>query len=116
MENTATKNNIQVIAKTANFETIKVEGSDSSIYTKLMEHTATNSKEETFKNDLEEAISASVQDFKVFVCEPSIDEDGNIQFIPSIQHRARYSYNKLSYFASKNGLRLGSKFEYVLFF
>lgn len=101
--------------ESAEFETIKIEGSDSKIYASLMEHEATNNTVADFKNTLKEAISASVQDFKVFVCDPSIDKNGKLRFVPGFEPAVGYSYNELENLAKDNSLRLGNKFEYVLF-
>lgn len=105
----------EAIAKTTEFETIKVEGSNSKTYVELMKHKATNTLEEYFMKALKEAISASVQDFEVFACDPSIDKNGKLQFVPGFKPAVGYSYNELEALAEKNGLRLGNKFEYVLF-
>lgn len=105
----------EAIAKTTEFETIKVEGSNSKTYVELMKHKATNTLEENFMKALKEAISASVQDFEVFACDPSIDKNGKLQFVPGFKPAVGYSYNELEALAEKNGLRLGNKFEYVLF-
>ena len=101
--------------ETAEFETIKVEGSNSKIYATLMKHKTANDAEAEFKNTLKEAISASVQDFEVFACDPSIDKKGKLQFVPGFKPAVGYNYNELEALAEKNGLRLGNKFEYVLF-
>lgn len=101
--------------KTGEFETIKVEGSDSKIYVTLMKHKTANDDEEKFKNTLMKAILASVQDFEVFACDPSIDENGKLQFVLGFKPAVGYSYNELENLAEENGLRLGTKFEYVLF-
>lgn len=101
--------------ETAKFETIKIESSDSKIYATLMKHTPENYDEAVFKNTLKKAISASVQEFEVFACDPSIDENGKLQFVPGFKPAVGYSYNELENLAEENGLRLGSKFEYVLF-
>lgn len=102
-------------AEAAEFETIKVEGSDSKIYATLMEHETANDNEVKFKNTLKEAISASVQNFEVFACDPSIDKNGKLQFVPGFKPAVGYTYNELEDLAEENGLRLGNKFEYVLF-
>ena len=104
-----------LLRDTAEFETIKVEGSNSKIYATLMKHKTANDAEAEFKNTLKEAISASVQDFEVFACDPSIDKNGELQFVPGFKPAVGYSYNGLEDLAEKNGLRLGTKFEYVLF-
>jgi len=106
---------LDATAETAEFETIKVEGSESMIYAKLMEHVAASEKEKFFKMNLKEAISASVPDFEVFACDPSIDKNGKLQFVPGFKPAVGYSYDELNNLAKENGLRLGNKFEYVLF-
>ena len=117
MKNATAKNDVQVKAttETAEFETIKVEGSDSKIYATLMKHKTAYDAEAEFKNTLKEAISASVPNFEVFACDPSIDKNGKLQFVPGFKPAVGYSYNELENLAEENGLRLGNKFEYVLF-
>lgn len=104
-----------ITAEVAKFETVKVEGSDCRIYTILIEHETANDAEVEFKNALKEAISASVHDFEVFICDPSIDKNGKLQFVPGFIPAVGYSYAELENLAERNGLRLGNKFEYVLF-
>ena len=60
-------------AETTEFETIKVEGSDSKIYAKLMKHHPANNEEKQFISRLEEAVHSSVTSFEVPVCDPSIN-------------------------------------------
>jgi len=97
-----TKNN----AATTEFETIKVEGSESDAYAKLMEHKAANRREEEYMKALKEAISASVQNFEVFACDPSFDEKGKLQFVPGFHPAIGYSYAEIEVLAEKNGLHL----------
>lgn len=96
-------------------ETIYVEGSDSKIYSELLEHKALNDCEKKFMNNLRTAIEAGVKSFKVPVCDPSIDANGKIQFVPGCKVANDYSYNELEKLAEKNGFRLGTKNEYFLF-
>ena len=102
-------------AKTLPFETIKVEGSNSKIYASLMKHEEESYDEVKFKHNLKKAIFDSVPDFEVFACDPSIDEKGKLQFLPGFKPAAGYSHNELVNLANENGLRLGSKSEYILF-
>ena len=64
--------------KIAEYETIAIPASNSTIYTELMMHKARNDKEETFMNNLEEAIASSTGEFNVFVNDPSINSDGEL--------------------------------------
>ena len=102
---------------TAEFETITVEGSDSQIYFDMLKYTpASNSKnEKKFLEFLKEAVAAGVKNFKVPVCDPSIAENGSLQFVAGCKPAVGYSYNELKELAIKNGVQLGSKNQYVLF-
>ncbi len=100
---------------TTEFETIKIPGSDSPVYAELLKHDPTNNAEMTFIYDLKKAISKSVKGFEVFVNDPSMDHDGKLQFVPGFKPAVGYSYNELEELAKENGLRLGTKDEYILF-
>ena len=101
--------------KILGIETIYVEGSDSKIYSELLEHKALNDCEKEFMNNLRTAIEAGIKSFKVPVCDPSIDENGKLQFVPGCKVAVGYSYNELEKLAEKNSFRLGTKNEYFLF-
>ena len=49
------------------------------------------------------------------MCDPSIDENGSLQFVAGCKPAVDYSYNELKEIAIKNGVQLGSKNQYVLF-
>ena len=100
---------------TAEFETITVEGSDSQIYFDMLKYTPTSENEEKFLKFLKKAVYAGVKKFKVPVCDPSIDENGSLQFVAGCKPAVGYSYNELKEIAIKNGVQLGSKNQYVLF-
>lgn len=100
---------------TAEIETILVEGSDSQIYSDLLKHTPADDSEKSFLDNLEEAVQTGFKPFKVPVCDPSIDENGRIQFVAGKRPAVGYSYNELQELARKNGLRLGEKKEYFPF-
>ena len=100
---------------TAEFETTTVEGSDSQIYLDILKYTPANVAEKEFLEFLKEAVNAGVKTFKVPVCDPSIDENGSIQFVAGCKPAVGYSYNELKNLAIKNGVQLGSKNQYVLF-
>ena len=100
---------------TAEFETITVEGSDSQIYFDMLKYTPTSENEEKFLKFLKEAVYAGVKKFKVPVYDPSINENGSLQFVAGCKPAVGYSYNKLKELAIKNGVQLGSKNQYVLF-
>lgn len=102
-------------ARTEEFETISVEGSDSSIYVKLLEYEIRYKEEEKFKNLLMDAIFSSVQGFKVPVCDPSIAPNGRLQFVSGFRPAVGYTYWELEELAKISNLRLGNRFEYVLF-
>ena len=100
---------------TAEFETITVEGSDSQIYFDMLKYTPTSENEEKFLKFLKEAVYAGVKKFKVPVCDPSINENGSLQFVAGCKPAVGYSYNELKEIAIKNGVQLGSKKQYVIF-
>lgn len=100
---------------TTEIETILVEGSDSQIYSELLEYTPADGAEKRFLEDLKEAVDAGVKNFKVPICDPSIDENGFLQFVSGCKPAVGYSYNELKELANKNGVQLGSKNQYVLF-
>ena len=100
---------------TAEFETITVEGSDSQIYFDMLKYAPASETEKKFLEFLKEAVDAGVKTFKVPVCDPSIDENGSLQFVAGCKPAVGYSYNKLKELAIKNDVQLGSKNQYVLF-
>lgn len=100
---------------TAEFETITVEGSDSQIYFDMLKYAPASETEKEFLEFLNEAVDAGVKTFKVPVCDPSIDENGSLQFVAGCKPAVGYSYNELKKIANKNGVQLGSKKQYVIF-
>lgn len=100
---------------TAEFETITVEGSDSQIYFDMLKYAPASENEKEFLEFLNEAVDAGVKTFKVPVCDPSIDENGSLQFVAGCKPAVGYSYNELKKIAIKNGVQLGSKKQYVIF-
>lgn len=100
---------------TAEFETITVEGSDSQIYFDMLKYAPACETEKEFLVFLKEAVDAGVKTFKVPVCDPSIDENGSLQFVAGCKPAVDYSYNELKGIAIKNGVQLGSKNQYVIF-
>ena len=100
---------------TAEFETITVEGSDSQVYFDMLKYAPASETEKEFLEFLKEAVDAGVKTFKVPVCDPSIDENGSLQFVAGCKPAVGYSYNELKEIAIKNGVQLGSKNQYVLF-
>lgn len=99
---------------TEEFGTIKVFGSDSPVYAKLLKHKPANYNEKRFINRLKEATSKSIKEFGIFVNDPSIN-NGKLQFVPGCRPAVGYSYNQWTEIAKKNGLRLGVKDEYIMF-
>ena len=100
---------------TAEFETITVEGFDSQIYFDMLKYAPASETEKEFLEFLKEAVDAGVKTFKVPVCDPSIDENGSLQFVAGCKPAVGYSYNELKEIAIKNGVQLGSKNQYVIF-
>ena len=100
---------------TADIETISVEGSNSKIYSDLLKKYPANDAEKEFLENLKQAIKAGVKPFKVPVCDPSISENGSLQFVAGCKPAVGYSYNELEELASNNGVKLGSKNQYILF-
>lgn len=97
------------------FETIKVAGSNSETYAKLLEYEPKNDKEREFLNRLRTAINAKIGEFEVPVCDPSIDEDGNLQFVPGKEPAVGFTYNEIEELAKKNGLKHGDFNQWHLF-
>lgn len=102
-------------------KTIKINGSDSEIYSIVLNfcYSATGrgtfNLVDEFKDNLATAITASVPDFEVFVCDPSIDKNGNLQFVPGAKPAVGLSLDEWEELARINGLRIGNKHEYILF-
>ena len=97
---------------TTEFETIKIPGS-GSFYAELLKHKPVNDVEVAFIDNLKKAIGKSVKGFEVFANDPSMDN--GIQFVPGFKPAVGYSYNEWEELAKENGLRLGTKDEYILF-
>lgn len=97
------------------FETINIDGSHSEVYTKLLKHVPVNDEETEFKNVLIKAINAGINSFKVPVNDPSIDENGRLQFVAGAKPAVGYSYNEIENLAKESGLRPGTNYEYHLF-
>ena len=100
--------------KATEFETIKIPGSDSLVYAELLKHKPASDEEARFLDDLRKANSKSVKGFEVFVNDPSMD-NGKLQFVSGCKPAMGYAYNELEELAKENGLRLGTKDEYILF-
>ncbi|MBP3502547.1 MAG: hypothetical protein J6K42_03610 [Clostridia bacterium] len=115
LEQLMAESNATEIEKIIGIETIHVEGSDSKIYSELLEHKALNNREKEFMKNLRTAIEAGIKSFEVPVCDPSIDGNGKLQFIPGCKVAVAYSYNELEKLAEENSVRLGTKNEYFLF-
>ncbi len=98
---------------TTEFETIKIPGS-GPFYAELLKHKPVNDVEVAFIDNLKKAIGKSVKGFEVFANDPSMD-NGKLQFVPGFKPAVGYSYNEWEELAKENGLRLGTKDEYILF-
>ena len=84
-------------------------------YFDMLKYAPASETEKKFLEFLKEAVNAGVKTFKVPVCDPSIDENGSIQFVAGCKPAVGYSYNELKELAIKNDVQLGSKNQYVLF-
>lgn len=115
LEQLMAESNATETEKIMGIETIHVEGSDSKIYSELLKHEALDDCQRKFMNNLRTAIEAGIKSFKVPVCDPSIDANGKLQFVPGCKVAVGYSYNELEKLAEENSLRLGTKNEYFLF-
>lgn len=96
-------------------ETINIEGSDSGKYSELFKHNPVDEDEREFIKMFAEAISYGVKSFRVPVNDPSINASGNLQFVSGCIPAVGHSYEQLENLAEKNGIRLGTKNEYILF-
>jgi len=107
----------ETISNSKKFDTIKVKGSDSADYKKLLNYSPDGEKQEDFQEMLREVINSKVAvgDFEVPVCDPSIDAHGKLQFIPRAKPATGYTCAWLELIAEENGVRFGTKNEYVLF-
>lgn len=107
-----------IVGKTPinSIDAIIVAGSVSEVYEVLMNHKPNHELEAKFKNNLEKAIRAGVETFRVPVCDPSINEiTGKLQFVPNYKPAIGYCYNELEKLAQENGIRLGIDNQYYLF-
>ncbi len=117
-------------------ETILIPGSDDPMYKKLLAKIRYVREEllegdlllrtpgaVTFYENLKEAVSKSVKKFEVFVCDPSMEYPslktppvrGTIRFVPGRKPLEEKNYDFWETAAKYNGLRLGTKDEYILF-
>lgn len=108
-DNSAMNNNCLEI------DTIKVESTNSKKYVSLMSYIPNDEREVQFKRELCDAISIGVNEFHVPICDPSINEQGGISFVPGNKPALGYSFTELQDIAKKNDIRLGTKEEYYLF-
>ena len=101
----------------AEIETISIEGSDSQIYLELLKHIPTKESESIFLSRLKRSVEAGVKPFKVPVYDPSIDEDGYLQFVYGEKPAVGYSYEDLEILALVSGydIHLGTRNQWILF-
>ena len=109
------KNALATNNGTLDFDTIKVDSSKNEKYISLMSYIPNDEREAQFKRELCDAISIGVREFQVPVCDPSIDEEGNVCFVPGNKPALGFTHMELQDIAKKNGLRLGTREEYFLF-
>ena len=100
------------------YRTLLIEGANSDLYTDLLKYKYINYEEGSFLQELKKIVHydvKKVENFKVPVYDPSIDENGYLKFIPGCKPATGYSYLELEYLAGKNGVQLGTKEQYILF-
>lgn len=104
-----------IICNLKNIEKFKVKGSYSKEYKELLKYEPKGENQKLFKNLLSKAIDSNIQDFEVPVCDPSMDENGIIQFIPGEKIITGFSCKEWERIAENNNIRIGTKSEYILF-
>lgn len=124
------------------FEPICVEGSDSKIYDELLrpstpvesfsefltnlqdvktgvkllrEPIIASKRRKNFIKDLQKALSTEINPFKVPVCDLSLDDKGNPQFVIGGKPAVKLALYQVDGLATKSEMRHGSKEEYTLF-
>ena len=105
---------LEISGIVSEFETIRIPGSNNSIYAELLKHKPVNELQKVFFGNLKTVISKSVKSFRVFVYDPSMD-NGKLQFVPGFKPAVGYSFNDWEEIANKNGLHIGRTLEYILF-
>lgn len=65
--------------------------------------------------ELEFITSKNISAFEVPTCDPSLDKNGNFQFISGCRPSVGLSYNEILALARNNGLKLGTRNHWRLF-
>ncbi len=125
IEKPMTENN--KVKATEMYKTILIPGSDDTIYKELLNQNVRlkSPNSDNFMDNLKKAVSRPVKEFKVFVYDPSwvLTLDGNghsratdeLSFLPGKIPVNHISYDGMERIAEYNGVRFGTKDEYILF-
>lgn len=97
------------------YDSIKIYGSNNSMYEELLNHKTVNNMEVVFMNELKKAINNEIEDFNVFVCDPSLKDGNKLVFTTGQSPAIVLTYNQNEQLAKANNVRLGKRSEYILF-
>ena len=110
------------------FDTILVEGSDSSVYNSLLHYNPKSEDEyeaegkyeaygyvTSFLTKLKIVTEVNIGSFKVPVCDPSLTANGKIQFVSGKEPLTGLSYNSYEKLAKENNLHIGDWQRWILF-
>ena len=83
----------------------------------MLKHIPAKESESIFLSRLKRSVEAGVKPFKVPVYDPSIDEDGYLQFVYGEKPAVGYSYEDLEILALVSGydIHLGTRNQWILF-
>ena len=95
---------------------IKVQGTDYKCYDILLASFPKPRRYyEQFIEELRNVLDSKIESFKVPVCDPSFDRNGNIQFVVGAEPARGLYFNEWKEYAEKNGLTLMDNKKYMLF-
>ena len=106
------ENNLEAVNK---IEWMWVPRSSDWKYEEILEHKVTSRREKVFKERLIKAVRTRINGFNVPVYDPSLNEDGKLQFKSGCMPAINHSYNEWEMMARDCGGRLGNGNEYILF-
>lgn len=106
------ENNLEAVNK---IEWMWVPRSSDWKYEEVLEHKVSSRREKVFKERLIKAVRTRINGFNVPVYDPSLNEDGKLQFKPGCMPAINHSYNEWEMMARDCGGRLGNGNEYILF-
>lgn len=106
------ENNLETVS---NIEWMWIPRSSDWKYEMILKHKVTSHREQIFKERLIKAVRTRINGFNVPVYDPSINEDGELQFKSGCMPAINHSYNEWEILAKNCGGRLGNESEYCLF-